>query len=313
MIDQQVRQLVIREVAAVETDHGDLESVVRRGERRRSLTRTARIAGALLGTAVLIGLLSMWQPPGNGIADSMPTPAPGLTVPEAVPSETVTTAVETDSTQPTTTTVVIDLTEPSQSEMDAVRDGVIAALADLPFGMRIEPVAEVVAAEGAWMLSRPSQELIEATLGDGCGLGDLDGEYPTELICTVEYGEVILVDKHGQIARAYPMPGAIPSWIHLTESNVYAGRVGDGGLPDSTLVRIDRDSFEATVVVIPAVSDGLEDWPPGWLIADADQRTRYQSLVGFAPEHDGIEVTSWIGEVRVDIAGVESMLDEFDR
>ena len=242
----------------------------------------------------------------------MPTPTPGLTVPGAVPIETVTTAAETDSSEPTTTTV-IDRTDPSQSDMDAVRDGVIAALADLPFAMRIEPVAEVVAAEGARMLSRPSQELIDATWDDGCGLGDLDGEYPTELICTVQYGEVILVDKHGQIARAYPMPGAIPSWIHLTESAVYAGRVGDGSLPNSTLVRIDRDTFEATVVVIPAVSGGLEDWPPGWLIADADQRTRYHTLVGFAPEHDGIEVTSWIGDVRVDIVGVEALLDEFNR
>jgi len=305
-----VRQLVIREVAAVETAHGDLESVVRRGGRRRSLTRAARIAATLAGTAVLAGLLFVWQPPGNEVVDSMPPPAPELTVPEAVPIET---APETDSSEPSTTTVVVDQTGPSQSERDAVRDGVIAALAELPFETRIEPLADLGAAEGVWMLSRPSQELVDATWDDGCGLGDLDGEYPTELICTVEYGEVILVDRNGQVARAYPMPGAIPSWIHLTESTVYAGRVGDGGLPDSTLVRIDRDTFEATVVVIPAVSDGLEDWLPGWLIADADQRTRYHTLVGFAPEHDGTEVTSWIGEVRVDIAGVEALFDEFSR
>jgi hypothetical protein len=123
---------------------------------------------------------------------------------------------------------------PSQSEDAAHRDGVIPELARLPFDTRVESMAEVTAEEGTWVLSRASRELVDLSMPDGCGFGDLTGTYPTEVICTVEYGEILLVDDKQQVTRAYPMPGAIPSWIYLTPTAVYAGRIGDGGLPDST-------------------------------------------------------------------------------
>jgi len=69
------------------------------------------------------------------------------------------------------------------------------------------------------------------------------------------------------------------------------GRIGDGALPDSTLVPIDRDTLEATVVLIPAPFDGGQ-WPPNWYIATIEDSTLFATLVGFAQEMSGTEVTS---------------------
>ena len=88
------------------------------------------------------------------------------------------------------------------------------------------------------MLATLSQVVQEQSWADGCGFGDLAGIYPTEVTCSAEYGEVLLV-VDGSIVKAYPMPGAVPSWLHIADKYVCSGRVGDGGLPDSTLVRID--------------------------------------------------------------------------
>ncbi len=54
------------------------------------------------------------------------------------------------------------------------------------------------------------------------------------------------------------MPGAPPSWIHLTPDEVLAGHIGDGGLPNSTLARIDQEAFEIVVVVIPTGPEGAD-------------------------------------------------------
>ena len=88
--------------------------------------------------------------------------------------------------------------------------------------------------------------------------------------------------------------------IELTSNAVNVGRIGDGALPNSTLVPIDRDTLEATVVLIPAPFDGGQR-PPNRYIATIEDSTLFATLVGFAPEMTGTEVASWIGDVRVDI------------
>lgn len=197
---------------------------------------------------------------------------------------------------------------PSQSPDAAQRDGVVPDLARLPLDIRSERLVEVDAAEGTWVLSRASRELIDMSADDGCGFGDLAGTYPTDVICTAEYGEILLVDDTEQIVRAYPMPGAIPSWIHLTPTAVFAGRVGDGGLPDSTIVRIDRATLQAAVLVVPADSETGMEWPPRWNVASPEQAALYRSSVGFAPDMIGVPVTSWIGDVVVDIEAVDRLM-----
>lgn len=55
MIDQRVKEHVIRQVDAVEGAHGDYESVVGRGERRRRTTRGFQAVAAILLVVGLVG------------------------------------------------------------------------------------------------------------------------------------------------------------------------------------------------------------------------------------------------------------------
>ena len=208
----------------------------------------------------------------------------------------------------TTTTVVIEAGPPSQTAVEAERDGVIPALASIPYESRVHELAEVSSNGNVWILAEPTDVLVRFTSADGCRLGDPNGTYPTEVICVAEYGEILLLDEEGDIAKAYPMPGAVPSWIHVTPEFVYAGRIGDGALPSSTLVRIDLTTLESTVVVIPHSSGGQE-WPPDWHIATEEQTAAYSDLVGFAPA-TGTQVTSWIGQVFVNLEGIDALIAE---
>jgi hypothetical protein len=227
------------------------------------------------------------------------------------------TDIDSMSTTSTTTNVVgtettitpVDET-PSQTPAEASRDGVVPELAALPYSLRVEARSEVPTDEGTWILAVPTPELTALVSEDGCGFGNLEGAYPTEVICAVEYGEILLADGEGQVVRAFPMPGAIPGWIHVTEESVYGGRIGDGALPNSTLFRIDRQSLEATVVVILSHPEDAPEWLPTWHVAGAEQVTTYDTSVGFAPEMTGTKVTSWIGDVVVDIAGIDGIIDE---
>lgn len=196
----------------------------------------------------------------------------------------------------------------SQTQEDALRDHVVPAVATLPFSRRVKTELEVPADEGVWMLTTLSEAVEEESWAAGCGLGDPLGTYPVDIICTVEYGEILLV-KNGDIARAYPMPGAVPSWLHVTDGFVYSGRVGDGGLPDSTLVRIDRATLEATVVVIPAEFDGGSEWLPDWRFVRDDHRDHYEIAVTVGPDAVGTAVESTIGTMAVDLAVVDEIID----
>ena len=70
----------------------------------------------------------------------------------------------------------------------------IPELAALTLGMRVTPLVEVDTEEGIWTLARPSEELVDATMDHGCMLGNPDGTYPDEVICAIEYGEILLMD-----------------------------------------------------------------------------------------------------------------------
>ena len=145
---------------------------------------------------------------------------------------------------------------PSQSAGDARRDGVVAALAALPFSARVGIVTAVTAPEGVWAISRPTAAAKK--YASGCRLGPETGKYPTDTICTTEYGEVLLLNSQKtQILRAYPLAAVPPAYLVLTPDAVYCGRQGDTTmsettLPDSMVCRIDRHTLAARVHVFAA-------------------------------------------------------------
>lgn len=196
----------------------------------------------------------------------------------------------------------------SQTGPDAERDGVVWGVAALPPADRIDVLAEAESSEGRWVLSRIPDDAIDPSW-NGI-LGDPEGTYPVDLVYPTEYGEILLLDDVGGIVRAYPMPGAVPSWIVVTDEAILAGRIGDGGLPDSTFVRIDRGSLEADVLLIPAPPDGGTSWPEQWREATAAEVEVYDLAVGFAPDGaTGVPAESWIGEVVVDLDLLEELAD----
>lgn len=247
----------------------------------------------------------------SNAADSAALPAAtSTTVTSATSVGTASPSAGSVSVPPSSTSSIGALdSSPNQSAEDAQLDRVVGEVAVLPFVERVDALVEVGAPEGVWTLSRIPQEGIDAAATGGV-IGDPDGEYPADLIFASEYGEILLIDEPGHIARAYPMPGAVPSWIVITEQAVFAGRIGDGGLPDSALVRIDRETFAAEILLIPAPFDGGTQWPAGWAVATPDQARIYEDSVGFAPAGaQGIRAHSWLGEVVVDIDDLRSLID----
>ena len=167
---------------------------------------------------------------------------------------------------------------PSQAVADAKRDGVVAALATVPFAARVGVVAEVVAPEGVWVISRPADAI--ARYADGSRLGPETGEYPKDTISVKEYGEALLLSPdRSRILRAYPLPSVPATYLRLTDDAVYGGRPGDTtldeyALPDAMVFRIDRRTYAATVRVFApgAESEVLQPCfvlPGNWSVTKA--------------------------------------------
>jgi hypothetical protein len=196
----------------------------------------------------------------------------------------------------------------SQSIDEARRDGVIPEVAALSVADRVEVHESIDTSAGTWALSRLTDTAKTLAAEDGCALGNIGGDYGIDVICADEYGEVLLLDERGRIVRAYPMPGTIPSWIHVATDAVYAGRTGDGALPSSTLVRIDRQTLSAQVVVFPP-SDSEVAWPSDWHVATAEQAAAYPQLVAIGPEAAGTRSVSETGTVAIHVAGLDSFFE----
>ena len=237
--------------------------------------------------------------------------------PDAVDAGPASPAPSSTATSPamTSTTQAFADGPPSQSPEDAARDGVIPELAALPLHVRNVIPASVMVPEGEWAISEPSQAVLDLA-DDSCHFGDLSGTPHVDSICAGEYSEVVLLDAEGQLARAYPMGGVKPSWIHVTDDAVYGGRVGDGGLPNSTLFRIDRATLELRGLVFPSSEgpgipgqDGfLGRTAASWRVAP--DGVTLGALVTFGDDDVGTAVTSVIGPLGVDLAGIEALFAE---
>jgi hypothetical protein len=198
---------------------------------------------------------------------------------------------------------------PSQSETDARRDGVLPELAELPIERRVRVEAQVEAPEGLWVLSRPSGELLGQWVGS-CVPTDPQCIYGRDFIALSEYGEVLLMDPTGrQILRAYPLPGLPPQTLVITDDAVYCGRQGDGGLPDSMLCRIDRETGEWMVRVFPWYFESAYyplpsniHIPDNWVINDPIDRVLFQELTVTA---NGLQTVGYEDQSRFDPTTLE--------
>lgn len=197
---------------------------------------------------------------------------------------------------------------PSQPAADAARDGVVAAVAELPPSSRIGVEAELPAADGGrWVLSRLPRGTVDRFVATSSGrLGD-----PAAGPSAPDYGEVLLLSADGAIVKAWPMPGAPPNWLTVTAGGVYAGHDGDGSLPDSTLVRIDPATLDTAVVLIPAEVDGTTTgWPPAWHVATGDDIYDYRGVIGYGSGGmTGARAASPLGDVVVSLSSIDGLIN----
>ena len=187
-------------------------------------------------------------------------------------------------------------TRPSQTPAEALRDGVLPALAARPVSERLVPVeplsagtqTRITAAEGVWVISRP-----DISTDTGCLPGRADGTGTTSYRVCSEYSEILLLTPDlRQVIRAYPIPDAPVQWIVLTPAAIYCGRQGDGAIPESMVCRIDRASAgstarssggpEFTARLFPpeaTVDQGdpisVKGWPGTWTTDPPNRRTGF--------------------------------------
>lgn len=233
----------------------NVDRLVQRGRRRRRRRYTAAGLGAatVLVGGVVIGANGLAGPTPPEIVDQPPVASES---PSAIPSPSA-----DPTTSPSASPEPVRPTGPSQSAEEASRDGVLPEVAALTFDQRVglpEPVQEHFSVraetdEGIWVVSRMPAEAAPAA--DGCGLGatnDPNAVYRRDVICTVEYGEVLLLNHaEDEILRAFPLPGVPPQRLAVSEGAVWCGGAGDGGLPDGVLCRIDRQTFDWQARVFP--------------------------------------------------------------
>lgn len=71
-------------------------------------------------------------------------------------------------------------------------------------------------------------------LASACGLCDVsnpDSIYRRDVICTIEYSEILLLDPpDDEILWVYPCPGVRPRQLHATDDALYCVGQGDGGI-----------------------------------------------------------------------------------
>lgn len=198
------------------------------------------------------------------------------------------------------------LDQPSQSPEDAERDHVVPALAALPLAQRAEAQRWFVTGEGTWALATGVAPA--GGEGDACAIGDPAGTRGVDWICPSDYGEILLVDHEGRVLHAYPMPGVKPTWFWATEEAIYAGRTGDGAAPTSTLVRIDRTTYESQVLVFPHPGSTQERVLPNWSEAPAGAVIGDLVRVGDeTPDDSRTLVNSWIGVTSIDLPAIEQL------
>lgn len=246
----------------VEVDASALASIERRAARivtRRRLTAAIAAAAALVVAAAIGAEVLTADRPGPPAISDGDTARPPATAPAREPGQGVETPAPVAP-------------PPSQSAADAARDGVVPAVAALPFDERVSPrtyglVPRVVTAEGVWVAS----EIPQAE--DRWTVGDVEGTYGYDFVGVTEYAEILLLDPtERRILRAYPLPDVPPSELAVSDDAVYCAGQGDGAVSTSVICRIDRRTGAWSVRAFPSSIDPyipLEGRLPDNLAVDA--------------------------------------------
>ena len=210
--------------------------------------------------------------------------------------------------------IVVAAGEPSQSPGDAARDGVLPDIAALPYAERVGELLRVESDEGVWVLSRMPITGTVRQFGR-CDIQGRDCIYGIDMATENDYSELLLLDEVGGIVKAYPMAGMPPSWLYLDDDFLYGGMIGDGGLPDSTVFRVHRESRSLTGVYLITETGELQNegwypWTinsgllPGWTL---DVSKPVFLSVG-SNDIGAVKVESWMGDVYVDLDKVRELL-----
>lgn len=137
---------------------------------------------------------------------------------------------------------------PSQTPEDVRRDGVMPAVAQLPFRVRVGVVQATQTAGERWVVARlTADEGVTRTTR----LGDR-GIEGRDYVEVGEYGEILRLDAAGtRIVRAYPFPRMAPQRLLVTADAVYCLHQGDRGLRESVICRIDRATGQLRARAFP--------------------------------------------------------------
>jgi len=61
--------------------------------------------------------------------------------------------------------------------------------------------------------------------------------------------------------------------------------------------------------VFPTTGVSVEDFPPTWQIASNSENAIYEELVGIGPDFGGLQVPSWLGDVRIDLDRIRGLFN----
>ena len=159
----------------------------------------------------------------------------------------------------------------------------VPEVAALPFGLRVNATSTVRIDDETWAVSRLRGRGATRVACEG----PQEGRYGIDYVCGSEYGELVQL-RGRRIVRAYPFAGLPPQHVAITEDAVYCARQGDGGLPDSMVCRVDRDTDGLTVRIFPseidsAYADSERELPAGWTLDETQI-----SSVKFAADDAGV-------------------------
>ena len=268
----------------------------------RGVALAAIVSGGLL---IWLAGLSSGEPNDSGSELSAETTAPEPTDAESGTTSTTLAADAGQSSTETPTQSSVWPDDASQSELDALRDGVHPSIARLSYEDRVDSVASVNAGGRRWVLSELPTDTRNQFVDDGLAGPNHD---PFG-------GEILLVDSES-IVRSFPMNEFPPTFLETDGVLIYGGRNGDGGYPDSALVGINALTLISTHIAIrPPESDSVVIYGPLWSegterqlsdIINRDYLQALNAMTGTLPDGD-----SWV--VRSDpVAGLCAAIADID-
>ncbi len=206
---------------------------------------------------------------------------------------------------------------PSQTSEEAARDGVISAIAEMTLDQRLSPDIYESVPEGVWVLS---QAATAGQLWGSCNPEDPGCAYGRDYVYGTEYAELLLMDAPGrEIVKAFPMPAIKPSWMYVSEDYVYTGRIGDGAVPQNSLIRVDRGTLELTALIFEDPEDEYawfgdvvanDEWLDGWQVLGYDDIAE-PFLTMNENTIDGVQTPSHVGITYINLDVIEAIFERW--